>query len=274
MEKPFISKLVEGNQIAEKIADNAWDIFSLVNGNPDYNFSAIRFCLAIFFLVMLYTIIKMRVVAAYQVKHIVALSGVVFMIFRESTMLFMQTGWEIGLYRDLAVHFLWPPVEHTFEGLSFLCLAWYSIETACMFEFSYYMKKFKFIILGLFMAFSTYTMIIWKTFFIQHYPKVLFMYRECMVDWQSHILMSFIASIGFYASFQRQSRYLIMFWSVTLFEHFSRTLTYYFEIHNTGLDTLYNALHIWAIPLLILHFVDAYVLKISNCNTCKRDIFL
>ena len=262
------------NNIIEAIANRVWDVFSLVNGNPDYGFSTIRFSISLFFLFLLYFVIRMRVISSYQTKHIVAMAGIIFMIFREATMLVLMTGWEIKIFYDPIIHTLWPPIEHGFEGLSFLCLMWYSVETAKLYKVAYYINKFKYAILSLYGIFCIYAVVVWKNFFISKYPNLLYSYKECMIDWQSHGIISIMCSVGFYAAFQKQAKYLMFFWGITLFEHFTRTMVYYAHFETSEIATIFHAIHTWSLPFLILHFVDTYVTKITNCGVCRREILL
>jgi hypothetical protein len=266
--------MISENTVVEEVANRVWEVFSIVNGNPDYNFSSIRFSLSLFFLALLYQIVRMRIISSYQLKHIVALTGIIFMMFREATMLVMMTGWELKVFYDPIVQFLWPPIEHTFSGLAFLCFVWYSVETAKMYKLTYYIRKAKYYILLGYGLFTIYAMTVWKAFYIEHAPNILYEYKECPIDWITHGLFSLFAAVGFYAAFQKQAKFLMLFWGVTLFEHFTRTLVFYAHFETPEIATFFHSLHTWALPLLVLHFVSAYVAQISNCGVCKRDILI
>jgi hypothetical protein len=265
-----------GHELFDKILTTLWTIFSQMNGNPDYHASGMRFCMAIFFLVLLYATIRMRAMSLYKPHQIVALCGCVLMLVREFSMLVFMCGWELQLYTNLMIHFLWPPIEHTFSLAAFLCFAWYTIEASQWNTIRRFARHMLWPICTFVLAFSIYALITWKHFFTAHYPLVQFSYKDSAVDWQMHAVVTLIAVAGIMAAYMRRrgASYLLYFWIVTLIEHATRTITFAHFQEPSWLATVFHAMHIWAIPLLLLHFINAYVLKMSQCAECKRDVYL
>jgi uncharacterized membrane protein YidH (DUF202 family) len=252
-----------------------WDILSLVNGNPELHFSAIRFLMGIFFIAVLYTIIRMQAVSTYHVKHIVALAGSVFLMFRFCSMLFLVSGWELQIYNDPIIHFLYPPVEHVFASLSLACFMWYSVESSPW--WIWIRRKAKYIFTFL-ILFYVYTIIYWKQFFITQLPNYANAFKECPVDYQFHIIASVICSVGLVAAVRGLAKYLSVFWFFQLGLHVSSAVAY-FIVSTTAattepswLSTVFNIIEVWTIPLLILHFVSRYVRKMTRCNACQREV--
>lgn len=260
----------------ERAAYALWDMFSIINGNPDLHMSAPRFLMALFFLVLLYLTIRMRAMTQFKPHQIVALASCVLMMVREITMLVFLSGWEFGLYKDLRVHFLFPPIEHFFLLLGLGCFSWYTIEAsgwAAVRRFAN--RTYVYFSTGL-LLFSAYALVIWKKQFVENFPNVLYAYKDSPADWQTHLIMSLIAVVGICAAYMRRrgTSYLLWFWLVTLVEHVSRTVTFALYDEQAWQATMFHALHTWAIPLLLLHFINAYVLKMSQCKICQREVFL
>lgn len=260
----------------EKIADAVWLIFSQINGNPDLNMSATRFLLALFFLTLLYITIRMRAMTQYKPHQVVALVGCVLMIIRELTMLIFLSGWEIGVYTDPVGHFLFPPIEHFFALLSFGCFSWYTIEASQWSPIRKFARRtcipFGISLVG----FSAYALIYWKAFFTTHYPDVIHVYKDTPVDWQTHLIIAIIAIVGMLAAYMRRrgSTYLLWFWFITFAEHALRSITFAFYNEQAWQATIFHAMHNWAIPLLLLHFINAYVQKLYQCTVCRQDVAL
>jgi hypothetical protein len=258
------------------VADAAWVIFSQINGNPELHMSATRFCLALFFLCLLYTTIRMRAMVQYKQHQIIALVGCVLMMVREASMLIFISGWELGVYTDPIIHFLWPPIEHFFMLLALACFSWYTIEAS---QWSFIRRiahqTYKWFI-GFMLLFSVYTLVYWKQFFTQHFPNVLYAYKDSPVDWQTHLLMATISLVGMLAAYMRRrgSSYLLWYWTITFLEHSFRTIIFSSYHEQAWQATIFHAMHIWAIPLLLLHFINAYVLKMSQCTICRQEVFL
>lgn len=259
-----------------KLASAIWLIFSQVNGNPDLGMSATRFLLATFFLTLLYMTIRMRAMAQYKPHQIVALVGCVLMMVRELSMLVFLSGWEIGLYTDPIIHFLFPPIEHFFQILAFGCFSWYTIEASQWSPIRRFAHK-TYILFGVSLAvFSGYALVSWKAFFTAHYPHIIHAYKDTAVDWQTHLIMVLIAAIGVFAAYMRRrgSTYLLWFWTITFLEHSARTIVFMAYTEQAWQATIFHAMHNWAIPLLLLHFINAYVQKMHQCVVCKQDVSL
>lgn len=268
--------MVDSHQMIDSVFTAVWQIFSQINGNPELHSSATRFCLALFFLYLLYSTIRMRAMAQYKPHQIVALCGCVLMMFRETSMLMFMSGWELGLYRDTIIHFLWPPIEHFFFILSMLCFCWYTVEASQYNKLRRCTRRIGWWVVGGAVSFCIYALVEWKIFFTKHFPDILYSYNECSVDWQSHLIVSGIAIVGLLGAMfrYRGSSYLMLYWVITLIEHSSRTVIFAFYHEEAWQATIFHAMHIWAIPLLLLHFINAYVLKMSNCVQCKREVVL
>lgn len=254
----------------------AWTIFSQMNGNPDLGMSAPRFLMAIFFLVLLYLTIRMRAMAQYKNHQIVALVGCVVMMVREFSMLVFISGWELGVYTDSIIHFLWPPVEHFFMLVALSCFVWYTVEASQWAPIRRLIRKVYSTFAIFIVLFSAYTLVAWKSFFIKHFPNILYSYKDSPVDWQTHLVIAMVASVGIAAAYMRRKgrSYLLAYWCITFLEHGARTILFAFYVEQTWQATIFHAMHTWAIPLLLLHFINAYVLKMSKCTTCQQEVFL
>lgn len=261
-----------------RIFQALWDIFSVFNGNPDlvsYNNNfGIRFGIGMFFSFMLFMIIKFRALVTMKRHHVVAMIGAVLIFIRYAVMFGFEWGFQIGLYHDPVVHFLFPPIEHFFYMLGFGCLAYYSLH-----HYKYYPGLLKRILIGIpiFIGmFFIYTTMEWKEFFLTRLPHVS-TYKECFVDWQSHLLfsiMSFYILVVAIFKFAKDNHYISMFWTVTFIEHLSRTICFYNGYEPAWLATIFHAMQLWALPLIMLHFVKAYVVKLGYCELCKRYVKL
>lgn len=268
--------MLTGHEIVDNILGGAWVVISQMNGNPELNQSGARFLIAIFFLYLLYATIRMRAMAQFRPHQIIALVGCVLMIVREMSMLVCMSGWELGLFKDPFIHFLWPPVEHFFETAAYLCFAWYTIEASGWGWLRCQAHRLMWWVIGFVLLFSVWALIEWKSFFMAALPYVLHAYRESPVDWQSHVILTLIAFCGCAAAWMRKrgSSYLLMFWSIVFVEHAVRTVVFAFFIEQAWQATIFHALHTWSIPLLLLHFINAYVIKMSSCVVCRRDVLL
>ena len=260
----------------DRIFQALWTIFSQMNGNPDLHMSAPRFLMSLFFLTLLYLTIRMRAMVQFKKHQIVALVGCVFMVIRECIMLVFLSGWELGLYTDPIIHFLFPPVEHFFSLMAFGCWSWYTVE-ASQWPWLRRLACTTYVYFGTgLILFSAYALVTWKQFFTQNFPDVLYAYKDSPVDWQTHLIISIIACVGILAAYMRRrgSSYLFWFWLIVLVEHFSRTVTFAFYEEQAWQATVFHAMHTWSIPLLLLHFINAYVLKMSQCAICHQEVFL
>lgn len=260
----------------ERLAYALWDIISVMNGNPDLHMSAPRFLMALFFLTLLYLTIRMRAMAQFKPHQIVALAGCVLMMMRELVMLVFLSGWELGVYSDPIVHFLFPPIEHFFLAAALGCFSWYTLEAsqwAVIRNFA--ARTYVYFGTGL-VLFSVYALVMWKALFTIDYPAIVHMYRDSPVDWQTHLIMVVIALVSICAAYMRRqgTSYLLSFWIVTFIEHSARAVVFAFFDEQPWQATIFHTMHTWAIPLLLLHFINAYVLKMSQCKMCQREVFL
>lgn len=256
----------------DKVFEAAWGIFSIVNGNPDIHNSSIRFTISLFFLALLYLVIKMRAIETFKYHQLVALVGVVFMMIRESTLLVFMSGWELGIYKDHYVHFVWPPMEHFFEMLAFLCFLWYTVEKSCWKMVRMSIRKYGLYALTSILLFHVYSLYTWKNAFFDSGTEVL-RYLEHDVDWQTHLIMTAVALIGMTASSKIKSEpdFLAWFWRITFTEHIIRTTSFIQHFETSTMATIFHAMHTWSIPLIMLHFVKVYVGKMNNCINCVKE---
>lgn len=259
-----------------KVVNACWLMFSQMNGNPELGMSAPRFIMSLFFLLLLYLTIRMRAMAQFKPHQVIALVGCVLMIIREISMLVFISGWELALYTDPIIHFLWPPIEHFFALTAFACFSWYTIEASQRSTIRR-LARITYLLFGTsVLTFSVYTLVTWKTFYVAQFPNILHSYNECFVDWQTHIFMSLIALVGMLAAYMRRrgGSYLFVFWFMTFLEHSLRTVMLITHMEQAWQITIFNAMHTWSIPLLLLHFINAYVLKMSQCLICQQEVFL
>lgn len=258
----------------DNILSATWTIFSQMNGNPELHQSATRFCMALFFLWMLYATIRMRVMSQYKPHQVVALSGCVIMALREFTLLITLSGWELGVFTHPLVHFLWPPIEHALELVAYSCFAWYTIEASQWSIIRRFARKIGLWFITFNIIFYSYTLYAWKIFFISTLPNIVYKYKNFAGDWQTHLILAFIAFVGLVAAFMKHkgSSYLFAFWIVIFLEHLIRTIVFGFYDEQAWQATIFHAMHIWSIPLLLLHFINAYVQKMGQCIECRRDV--
>lgn len=260
--------------MVDNVLQTGWLIFSQINGNPDLNQSATRFCLALFFLILLYSTIRMRTLSQYKPHQVVALCGCVIMMIREITMLVTIGGWETKVITDTMVHFLWPPIEHMLELTAYICFVWYTIEASQWNVIRRFARNIGWYFIGASSIFCIYTMYAWKLFFISHAPEILYSYKHFSGDWQTHLILAFVAFMGVISAFMKSkgTSYLLGFWTIVLIEHIIRTIVFGFFDEQSWQATIFHAMHTWSIPLLLLHFINSYVLKMGNCVECKREL--
>lgn len=264
------------NDIITTLLTEFWSIFSIFNGNPAFgefsNNYGIRFTIGMFFCTFLFIVIKMRALSTMKHSHIVAMIGSVLIFIRYFVMLILEWGYQIGLYDDPIVHFLYPPLEHFFYMLGLSCFAYYSLH-----HFNYYpglLKQYTKYIPIFLTSFFIYTSVMWKNFFIFN-NSFIQKYKECMIDWQSHLIITIIASYVLFVSifkYKKYNSYITTFWLITLCEHFARTVCFYNNYEPSWLATIFHALQIWVLPILTLHFVKAYVVKLNYCELCRRHV--
>lgn len=243
------------------LANGVWEIFSLVNGNPETTNYGIRLTMMLFFAIFLILVIQLRTRMIFDKKHIIAFIGGLFLIFRIITMLGFEWGWQIGIYDDWILHLLSPPLEHFWNMLFFGCIGYFTLNV-----YDYYpgiLKKILWTIPVAMLGFFIYTSITWKAFFYAHLPSVP-AYKECITDWQTHLVFAVIALyivIIAIIKYKKYHMFLSAFWTLTFIEHFCRFLTFYNGYEPPELATIFHAMATWALPLLILHFINAYVIR-------------
>lgn len=253
-----------------------WEIFSIFNGNPDLTYTqntyGIRFCMGLFFSFLLFQIIKMRTLKTMLKQHIVALIASLIFFIRYFVMLIFEWGYQIGIYNDPIIHFLFPPIEHYFYMIGFVCFAYYSLK-----HYDYFpgiLKNILYFIPLFLTSFFIYATIQWKIFFyegIYELPAKIYKYKDCVVDWQSHLIFSIICLyvlIIALGHIKNKNNYLLAFWFLSFVEHFSRTISFYNNFEPGWLATIFHAFQLWTIPILILHFIKMYIIKLSKCETC------
>jgi hypothetical protein len=254
------------------LAVNVWNIFSVFNGNPDTNNFGIRLGIGIFFSIFLLIIIKMRTISTMDKKHIVAMIGALFIFFRYAVMLIFEWGYQIGIYDDPFIKFLFPPIEHYFYMIGLGCLAYYSLN-----HYQYYpgiLRKIVWTIPVFITGFFVYATISWKILFMNSLPIVK-NYIDCNVDWQSHVIVAVMALYVFFVSMVKPSRtnnhWLSYFWLLTLFEHGVKSILFYQHMEPSWIATIFHSFEIWSLPLMTLHFIKVYVVKLKYCEICNSD---
>lgn len=263
--------------ISSKLLNGLWEIFSIFNGNPDTTIShvsnyGIRFSIGMFFSFYLFYIIKMRALITMKKLHIVAMVGALLIFIRYLVMFGFEWGYQIGLYSDPIVHFLFPPIEHFFYMMGLGCMAYYSLN-----HYRYYpgmIKKILPYIPPFITIFFVYATIVWKNFFLSDLSiNIIRAYKDCPVDYQSHALiaiMSLYMVIVAIFKYSKYNHFLSAFWTVNFIEHAVRTIMFYYSFEPTWMATLFHATQLWLLPLLTLHFVQAYVIRLGYCQQCKR----
>lgn len=268
----YIHSLISGDIHSPlgNLCSGIWNIFSCVNGNPDNHNFGVRLFLGLFFSVFLTIILQLRTKLIYDKKHFIALTGVIFLCFRFITMLIFEWGWQVGLYDDYILHFLSPPLEYFFNTIFFFCVAYYSLHV-----YDYYpgiLKRILFTIPAILITFFVYSTITWKNFFYSSLPS-LTNYSDCMVDWQNHLIISIISLYIILVAIFKYKKYncfLSAFWTLTFISHFERTILSFMGIEISELTTIFFAIEIWTIPLLTLHFINAYVLRNNEIPKERR----
>ena len=260
--------------ISSSLVNSLWNLFSVINGNPELGNYGVRFTLGLLFSFLLFMIVKMRTTNTMEKKHIVALIGALLFSIRYITFFIFEWGYQIKLYNDPIVHFLFPPIEHFFNMIGFGCIAYYSLHS-----YNYYpglIKRILWYIPTSIFAFFVYATIVWKEHFltILNTQNIILKYNQCDVDWQSHALLAIVSAYLVFVAIIKYSKnchYLSAFWTITFIEHTTRAICFYYGYEPSWLATIFHGMAIWAIPLLILHFVKAYVVKLRYCEYCQRN---
>lgn len=257
------------------VSHNLWNIFSLLNGNPDIFSSGIRFTLSIFFSILLLIILQIRTKMIFDRPHLIAFVGVLFLLIRNIITMGFQWGWEIGLYNDAILHFLSPPIEYFFNMLFMCCIAYYSLNA-----FNYYPGMLKRIIWGIpsFIAmYFVYMAVTWKNYFYDNLPSIS-TFNQCSVDFQAHSILALISGYVLVVAIVKYKKYhifLTTFWFINFVSQLSSAIVSFNNYSSSELITIFQAVEIWSIPLLVIHFVNAYIVRkheyIERRNCIRLD---
>lgn len=256
-----------------KFISSLWNIFAQVNGDPFLNNYGIRFSLMLFFAIYLLIIIQLRTRLIFDNKHLVAYIGILFLIFRILSMIGFEWGWQIGMYDDWILHCISPPLEHFWNMLFYGCIAYYTLNI-----YNYYpgiLKKIIYAIPISFVSFFIYSTIQWKNMFIANLPYIM-KYSQSPSDWQNHII---IGSISLYVCIVILTKYkkyyipLTIFWVLTTIEHLVRSVCLICECNSHEMTTIYHAISIWVLPLLILHFITAYIKRTELPRERRMNVY-
>ena len=259
-----------------------WNIFSLINGNPDLYMSGIRLFLSIFFTILLIIILNIRTKMNFDKMHLIAFIGVLFLLARNFILLGFQWGWEIKLYDDYILHFLFPPLDYFFNMMYIGCIAYYSLNT-----YNYYpgiLKRIIWWIPSFITLYFIYMSITWKHFFYSNLPVVV-QFNNSSVDCQSHCIISlFCVYVLCVAVLKHKKYYLFLssFWFFNSISQITIAITSFYNYQSSELTTIFQAVELWSIPLLFLHFVNAYIIRTHKfiqrkpClrHDCPSRIFL
>ena len=244
-----------------RISKGLWDIFSLVNGNPENANYGVRLTLMLFLSLFLIAVLHIRTKLIFDKKHLVAYIGSLFLVFRILTMLCFEWGWQVGIYDDWMLHLLSPPLEHFWNMLFFGCMGYYTLNI-----YDYYpgiLKKILWLIPTSIMGFFIYSTVTWKTYFLTKLPDIS-KYNQCASDWQNHLVIAIIALYIVIVAIHKYKKYhmfLSAFWTLTFIEHFIRFIAFYNGYEPPELATIFHAMATWSLPLLILHFINAYIIR-------------
>ena len=251
-----------------------WHLVSILNGNPEFDNNGITLVLGMFFSMFLLVVIQMRALSTMGLRHIIGMIGALLLFIRYSIMFLLDWGYQINLYDDRLIFLLSPPLEHFFFTMGLGCIAYYSLN-----YYQYYPGLLKKILWGIpifITAFFIYASITWKIFFMS--LNVVLPYRCCSVDWQSHLIITIMALYVSVVSLFKYSRtsnhYLSIFWFMTFGEQLARTIAAFTQYETSLFVTVCNGLQLWAIPILILHFVKIYVVKLGFCEKCENHEIL
>lgn len=258
--------------------DAAWTVFMRENGECVGGLSASRFLLTLFFQVLLYLTIRMRAMLQFKPHQIVALAGCVVFMVKETSLLFLVSSYELGLWYDPRIAFLAPPIDHCFRLVAYACFSWYSIEAS---QWCFARKLARRTLIAFCTAiasFGLYILITWKAYFTEHMPSHPDMahFGYTAIDWQVHVVMAIVAAVGVLMSYMRKRCccYLFWYWVITLLANGGQAIMTAFYVEQPWHTAIFNAMFTWSIPLLMLHFVSSYVLKIGQCIVCKQEEFL
>lgn len=245
------------------LVTNLWSIFESVNGSPNTS-NGVSFFLMLFFAFFTLYLIQTRARILYDRKCFVALIGIVFLIIRIMSLIVFEWGWEIKLYDDWAVHALSPPLEHFWYIGFFYCMSYYTLV-----KFDYYpgiLKNVTYYIPPFIIAFFVYTSIYWKNCVIYTLPAAM-KYTNCLADIQTHVLlliMCLYVLIVTIVKYKKYHKFICMFWGMVVIRNIIIIVTLNQGWCNTEIMTIVNALSIWSVPVLALHFVDAYTPRLEE----------
>jgi hypothetical protein len=145
------------------------------------------------------------------------------------------------------------------------CLGYYSLS-----HYNYYpgvLKKILWAIPIFITSFFVYATIEWKHLYFEATGNIE--YVNSMIDWQTHLIVSvmafYIVTVAIF-KYKSADYFLSGFWSLVLLTHvimFGSGIDH--NISSTT-ETFFEAMQIWIIPVIILHFVKDYTLKIKLCD--------
>lgn len=259
----------------KEVCNGLWDLFSLYNGNPSHctNYG-IQYGMGIFFSFFLFYILKMRAISTMKKEHIVALIGALFIFFRYIVMFVFEYGYQIKLYDNPYVYYLFPPIEHFFYGLGLGCISYYTLNFC-----DYYpgmLKKILYFIPFFITAFFIYATIAWtRLFHTGLETHIIFSYNDSMIDYQSHIILFVITVYSFIVMcYKKELNYLTIFWLLLSIDQIINILISFDTFGINWLITISHAIEIWTLPILTLHFIKRYVNKLKFCGICRRFEYL
>jgi hypothetical protein len=254
------------------VLNELWRLFSITNGNPDCNYSGIRFGLGMFFSFLLVYVVKMRTLNSWEIRHFIALIGGCFLLIRHFVMMVFLWGYEIQLYDNQILRFLFPPVEHLFETIAFACFGFYSIVTTRPDHAT--LSKRSMAVIPIILLFYIYVFVAWQDYFFTFFPAKVMLYYDSVVDWQSHFVITSLAAVAVYNVIKNVKLaypLLTIFWAFTVLEHSVQTVVSFYRFEPSWLVTIFNAMHLWTIPVLMLHFVYGYSRRLKGCETCIKQ---
>lgn len=255
------------NEVFSNIIKNSIDIINFTSSECN----GMKYILNIVFVGMLFLIIKMRTITLMDRKHIVALVGSLLLLIRGMVLLLFEWGYKIKVYNDYVVAFLLPPLDHFFYMLGLGCLAYYTLN-----QYNYYpgiLKKILWAIPTFMFMFFIYATIFWKKSFTLYGGS--YNYINYTILWQSHsiiFIMCLYLFVVYIFNYKKYNIYLHIFWTIILIIELFKTSINFHEIKLPNLNIFINNMQIWSLPLLILHFVKAYVIRLGDCIICDRRV--
>lgn len=242
-----------------KLVEATWEVFSVLNGNPELNNSGVHLALMLSFSLFLVIVLQLRAKLIFDKKHLVAFVGAILLVFRILVLFGFEWGWQINLYDDAILHFLAPPLEHFFNMMYLLLMVYY---TLVLFEYfpGILQRVLKYIpmFIVLFLIWST---VHWKMMFVTNLPEIT-QYWTCPSDYLTHLILTIIAGYAFVVAifkYKKYHKYISAFWTIVMIENAGRFLMNFTGNNCSDLFTIFNAMEIFSIGILVLHFIDIYI---------------